>query len=287
MKSAFLTILLLLGSAAGTLAQQRGGTTATASRSGEVSIRTTGGSVRVVGWSRAEVAVRTEDEGRDRVKVTSRGGQTAVRAGDGSGNLEVRVPSGSRVEVSTRSGDVEVSGVDGAVDLQSMSGDFRIVGRPRQVAVEGISGDVEMVGTTESLRVRTVSGDVSVPRASGFVELSTVSGDLEVRSHALRSGTMRNSSGTIRFMGSLPRDGSLRLENSSGEIELRVPAGLSADFDLTALGNGRIENQLGPEPQRSGPRSRVSSVRFSSGCNCGGAEITARTVSGVIRLRRM
>lgn len=287
MKRALLTILVLLGSAAGAAGQQRG-FTSSAPRAGEVSIRTESSSVRVVGWGRSEVSVRAQDEvDPGSVRITSRGGHTEIRTRDDVGSLEVHVPAGSRVEVWTRSGSVEVTGVNGAVDLQSMSGSFRIVGRPRQVAVEGISGSVEMVGATESLRIRTVSGGVRIPQASGFVELTTVSGELEVRSRGLQSGTFRNTSGRTRFTGSVPRDGSLHLETSSGEIELRVPTGLSADYDLTALGNGRIENQFGPEPQRSGRKSRVSTVRFSGGCSCGGAEITARTVSGVIRLLRM
>lgn len=281
-KSLLLTTVLLL--AAGGAHAQRGWATADAPRDGEVTIRTENGSVRVVGWDRAEVAVRSEDDD-DRVRISSRRGQTTVRAGSGSGDIEVRVPAGSRVEVATRSGDVEVRGVRGAVDLQSMSGDFRISGDLRQVAVEGISGDVEMVGSTESLRVRTVSGDVRVPRASGFVELTTVSGDLEVRSRGLRTGTLRNTSGTTVFTGSVPRDGSLRLENSSGEIELHVPAGLPADFELTSLGNGEIQNQFGSGVRRSSRRGAVEVVRFSNGS--GGAEITARTVSGVIRLLKM
>ena len=141
-----------------------------------------------------------------------------------------------------------------------------------------------MQGTTETLRVKTVSGDIVVPQARGFVELNTVSGGIEVVSRGLRKGTIRNVSGRTVFTGTLPRDGSLHFENTSGVTELRVPAGVDARFDLSSLASGEIRSDFGPEPRRSGHPGGSQTLRFTQGS--GGAEITARTVSGTIRLRK-
>jgi DUF4097 and DUF4098 domain-containing protein YvlB len=278
MRSVLLAVLLTMSAAhAGA---QESSVRAAAPREGTVSIRTHSGSVRVVGWDRAEVAV----SGDDRARISSSGGVTRVRPSAGHEGLEVRVPAGSRVEVSTQSGGIQVSGVSGAVDLQSTSGSFRISGSPRMVSVEGISGDTEMLGSTETLRVQTVSGGISVPRAQGFLELSTVSGDIRVVSQGVRRATLRTVSGWTEFSGVVPRNASLHFENTSGTAELRVPSGVSARFDLSSLGNGEIDNKLGPEPQRRDRHSPAESVRFTHGA--GEAEITARTVSGTIRLRK-
>ncbi len=274
-------LALLLGAAPDTGAQTR----TEAPQGGTVAVRATDGTVRVVGWSRGEVSATTarDDDEDARVRVVREHGVTAVRA-RGGGWMVVHVPAGSRVVVKTRGGDIRVEGVTGALDLESTSGDFRVVGSPRMVSVEGLSGDVDVTGSTETLRVRTVSGDVRVPRARGFVEASSVSGDVQVTGHGLRRATLRSTSGKAVFSGSVPRDGSLHLESTSGIVELRVPAGIAADFDLSSLGGGQIESALGPRPTRQESSPGVSTLRFSSGS--GGAEITARTVTGIILLKK-
>ncbi|HEX8276171.1 MAG TPA: DUF4097 family beta strand repeat-containing protein [Longimicrobiaceae bacterium] len=277
-------LALLLGGGTEAAAQTR----AEASRSGTVAVRADDGRVRVMGWSRAEVSASASGRGDGEDEpvrvVRERGGVTAVRV-RGHGDVEVRVPAGSRVVVKTRSGDITVQGVTGALDLESTSGRFRVAGTPRMVTVEGLSGDVEVTGTTETLRVKTVSGDVRVPRAQGFVEAASISGDVQVTGQGLRRATLRSTSGRAVYAGSVPRDGSLHLESTSGIVELRVPAGIAADWDLSSLGGGQIESALGPRPARQYGSPGVSTLRFSSGE--GGAEITARTVTGVILIKKL
>ncbi|MEW5930957.1 MAG: DUF4097 family beta strand repeat-containing protein [Gemmatimonadota bacterium] len=275
-------LALLLGGGTEAAAQTR----AEAPRSGTVSVRADDGRVRVMGWSRAEVSATSNDHGDgegEPVRVVRQRGVTAVRA-RGPGDLVVRVPEGSRVVVKTRSGDITVQGVTGALDLESTSGRFHVAGTPRMVTVEGLSGDVDVTGTTETLRVKTVSGSVRVPRAQGFVEAASISGDVQVTGRGLRRATLRSTSGRAVYAGSVPRDGSLHLESTSGIVELRVPAGIAADWDLSSLGGGQIESALGPRPARQYGSPGVSTLRFSTGQ--GGAEITARTVSGVILVKK-
>lgn len=280
-KNVFLVLAAVLASAAGAESQQTA--RASAAPEGTVVVRTTSGAVRVVGWNRAEVQATASDE-HDGLRIRSRRGETHVRPRSGHADLEVRVPAGSRVEVSTQSGNVGVEGVNGSVVLESMSGDFRVSGSPRMVSVEGISGGFRLDGSTGTLRVATVSGDVSVPRARGFVELATVSGDIEVVSEGVRRGTIRNVSGETVFRGSVPRDASLSFETTSGETEIHLPASVAADFDLSALRNGEIRSDFGPRPARSGGDGWMRTLRFSHGG--GGAQITARTMSGTIRVRK-
>ena len=113
------------------------------------------------------------------------------------------------------------------------------------VSAEGLSGRFELKGSTASLRVKTMSGDIFVPRAVGFVELVTVTGDIDVTSRGVRRGTLRSTAGRTRFAGAVPRDGSLRFETSSGEIDLRLPRNVAADFELTSLGGGRSSASWG------------------------------------------
>ncbi|HEX2091196.1 MAG TPA: DUF4097 family beta strand repeat-containing protein [Longimicrobiaceae bacterium] len=282
-RSLILGCALLLAAATGAAAQERLSGRAPVPRDGTIVIRTQNGSVQVEGWSRAEVSVQGDRSRDGQISIRTRGGRTVVGT-EGSENLQVRVPAGSRVEVRTRTGNIQVRGVTGAVSLESSSGSFQISGSPRMVSVEGISGSIELNGSTEILRVKTLSGDIRIPRARGFVELSTVSGNIRVESRGVERGTLRNTSGRTEFRGSIPRDASLHFESSSGEIELRLPSRTAADFELTSLGGGEIDSELGPEPRTPVRRRGVEVLRFSTGR--GGAEITARTVSGSIRLRR-
>lgn len=272
--------ILFLSLGAATAAAQEPAVRAAAPREGTVSIRTGSGSVRVTAWNRAEVAVF----GDRRARISSQAGAVRVRPSSDHESLEVRVPVGSRLEVATQSGNVHVAGVGGAVDLQSTSGNFRVSGSPKTVTIEGISGNAEVLGAAETVRVRTVSGGIDVPQARGFLELTTVSGDIRIASAAVRKATVRSVSGHTGFSGSVPRDASLHFETTSGILELIVPAGVSARFDLSALAQGEIDSQLGPAPQRLSRTSSGETLRFTHGG--GHAEIAARTVTGTIRLRK-
>src|SRR5438552_2382721 len=73
------------------------------------------------------------------------------------------------------------------------------------------------------------------------------------------------------------RAGLVELESQSGAIALRVPATTVADFDLVTIG-GSITNRLTAATAGRGV------LRFSTGAEGGGAQVTARSFKGSISL---
>jgi DUF4097 and DUF4098 domain-containing protein YvlB len=107
-----------------------------------VTIHSQSGDVRVTGWDRQEILVRSTGRDRD---VALAGSRSAPTVRNRSGRLEVQVPRGSRVQVRTMSGDVDVREVPGDLEIASMSGDIRVAGAVRTLIAEAVSGDVTAV----------------------------------------------------------------------------------------------------------------------------------------------
>jgi DUF4097 and DUF4098 domain-containing protein YvlB len=210
-------------------------------------------SVTVEGSSKLVDATSIELEG-DRLLVRSRKQSFAGLFGslDGSVRVHVRVPHGSSVELATSSVDATLDGTFADLDVRSASGNVRLTG--------DLAGDAN---------VRTVSGGVRLAHVAGDVSMSTVSGSVSADS-VDGSVTMRSVSGAMR-VGSL-REGTVKVQSVSGDIELGIAAGTSIDVDAsTASGNLVTEVPLSDTPAADAGRTVV--VRSS-------------TVSGDLRVFR-
>ncbi|CAL9546292.1 DUF4097 family beta strand repeat-containing protein [Streptomyces sp. enrichment culture] len=181
------------------------------------------GRVQLIAADRADTTVEAlpadASKGRD-VKAAE---QLEVAYGDGvlriqapaaknqyfgpSGSVEVtvRLPAGSRVEVT------------------SSRAEFRGVGRFGDVDLESAQGAIK-IDETAGVRVTTSDGDVSIGRLGGSAEISTEQGDIRV-AEAVR--------------------GTVVLRTRSGDISVTAAAGVSASLDAgtghgrirNALGN--------------------------------------------------
>jgi hypothetical protein len=263
---------------------------------GSVRIVNPSGRVRIVGWDTDSLAVSGRGPGRFTTggNVNVRKVEVMASAGAGAGaasgtELEVHVPRGARVWVKSASADIDVVGVDGTLDLNSVGGAIHVVGTPADVTAETMGGPVELAGGSGRARVKTVSGDILLRGASVDLGASTLSGTITVRAAGwqrggtgVQRGKFESVTGDVRFDGELGRGGIVELESQSGTIALRVPATTTADFDLVTIG-GAITNRLTADPPQRGV------LRFSTGAGSGeggggGALVTARSFKGNISL---
>ncbi len=235
--------------------------------------------------------------------------------------LEIRIPVEKDVVVRTVSADVEVAGVAGEVSAQTTSGDLEVAGRPGRVRavstsgdvgvevsatsrvearstsgevrirgavresvdVESTSGDVDVASATPEVRAKSVSGGVTLRGVGGRVSASTVSGDTEVLDGRIQYGSFETVSGNLRLSGELQRGGAFNLQSHSGDIEILLPGGFDAEFEVTTF-SGDIDNEFGPAAQRTGRYGPGRVLRFTAGS--GGPLLTVRTFSGNVKLRR-
>ena len=216
------------------------------------------------------------------------------------------------------SAEVEVSGVQGAVDAASVSGDVNVTGQPRQVrgsstsgnvrieatttavAANSTSGNVEVVGTVrEAINAETVSGgvevrspaaEISTKSVSGTITVdgatrrlsaTTVSGEIEVRTSRLQHGAFESVSGSISYIGDVEPNGALSMVSHSGNVDVSLPRGLAARFQAATFSGG-IDTDFGGNAVRSGD-GPGRQLDFTSGN--GGALITVKSFSGEIDLQ--
>lgn len=280
MKSSFRSAALLLAMTP-CVAQAQDPFTTTADATGIVRIIAADGDIRIRPSDGAQVRLidldREEDDRGMRLRRNN--GEVQVDVFDDR-DVEVRVPAGSRLDIRTRNGDIDIDGVRGSISLETLSGDMRVGGTPSSVTVESISGDITVDGSVETLRLSTVSGDIDLPRATGSVNANTTSGDVTIVSAGVRSGEISSTSGEVRYRGTIPRDAVLEFTSASGDIELEVGRDVAADFDIENV-TGRIRNDIGPEPRRN-RWTNGEALTFTNGG--GGARITIQNVSGVVYL---
>jgi hypothetical protein len=305
-----LALMLATVAVGSATAQQRIDETRSASPSGTVQITNTAGSVRVLTWNRNEVRVTgTLGRGTERLEFTGDGDQTTVRVVlprnarnvDGS-DLEVRIPARSGVMVTTVSADIEAAGIRGPVEARStsgrvevgaeraptlkastVSGSIRLHGASTSVEAESVSGNVDIAVATSQARAKTVSGRLALRDGSGSAEASTVSGSATVEGGRFSRLTLSSVSGVLRFRGDLERGGMYHLNSHSGTIELRLPARVEADFEVSTF-SGSVSNDFGPPAERVSRYGPGRELRFTTGG--GGARVVAKTFSGSVRLSR-
>jgi DUF4097 and DUF4098 domain-containing protein YvlB len=286
-----LVVVAVTMAAAPALAQQRVDERRPAARDGVVEVRNVAGSVTVTGWDREEVAVTgVLGKGTERLEFSGSGNRTLVKVilphtshhVDGS-ELEIRVPAGSTLDVETVSADITADKVSGAVQLESVSGRISLNGDPRRFEARSVSGDVDITAVSAPGRAKSVSGAVRLKGVSGALEAGSVSGDVSVTGGTVSSVELETTSGGIVLDANLAGDARVEARSISGEVELRLPAGLAAEFEVTTF-SGDIKNDFGPAARPTSEHGPGKELSFSTGS--GGARISAKSFSGSVYLRK-
>ena len=128
-----------------------------------------------------------------------------------------------------------------------------------------------------TLVTRNVNGDVTALNLKGNVIAKTVNGDVEIGTEGGAEAETVNGS-IEAAVGMMNGSEGLSFETVNGQITLRMPQGINADFSGGTV-NGSISSDFPLTIRgRQGPRS------FSGVLGTGGPRIRLTTVNGSIRL---
>ncbi|HUG39496.1 MAG TPA: hypothetical protein VMM12_03370 [Longimicrobiales bacterium] len=262
--------------------------TAPFTRDGAFRVTVMEGTVRARAWDRDSVRVvaRLTSEGRRGfyLSVTRQGdgGKMGVEDG-GPADVEVFLPRGASLWVKTAGGAIDVTGIQGPLDLFSVTGEIRVVGSPRSLHAESMGGAIALEGEPRVARIRTGAGGIQVRGGGPDLTLSSVNGRVDVATTMpLRRALVETVSGTVQVRTALSAGSTLVVNSHDGPVDLVLPAGTDADFLVSTL-EGELRNRLTGGVARKTTGLRGRELSFTSGQ--GGAEVTIRTFSGAIIVR--
>lgn len=243
-----------------------------------------GGSVRVEGWETDSLDVSGEvDEvggGRFFLGVEADVAKLAIEGDQGevSGRLVVKVPARATVWIRTASADIEVRGLEGSVDINTVAGRVDVQGRPEVLYAESMQGDMDLHVTAGIARAKAGSGNITFFGPAQDLALTSVSGSLDVTAPELRRGRFNSVDGDIMFDGAVGSAAALVFETHSGNVTLHLPPDLAADFRIsTFLGQISVDYPQAPRPEEGAGRL---SLEFEAGD--GGGEVEVRCYSGSV-----
>jgi DUF4097 and DUF4098 domain-containing protein YvlB len=203
-------------------------------------------------------------------------------------NFTVVVPTHSALQIDATSGEVNCRGVfddvrinaaSGNASVDTAAGAARIEAASGNVTLDTAFGQVFLSAASGNVRLGEAHGDdpVEVNSASGNIEIGTVngplsaggaSGDIRV-TEARRDVTANSASGNVTL--DLVHAGAVTAQSNSGDIRIRVAAGIPTWLDLHSL-SGDIGTDLADD---NGPAAGEDTL-----------ELRANTVSGDIRIKR-
>ncbi|MDY6878048.1 MAG: DUF4097 family beta strand repeat-containing protein [Chloroflexota bacterium] len=208
------------------------------------------------------------------VSAQSSSGDITLTSLNNAGDLEVKTVSGDlmlrdviadSLTARSSSGRVQVEGValDGGLDLENTSGDVTAV-----------------IVRATSCRLASVSGDLTLDGGSGPLNLRTYAGAIEVRNGTEAELMLGTTSGEIRFSGSLDTQEGHRVESTSGDVRLVLPADTAFDLDIKT-DSGDIQTDFAVTMTDFDRKHVTGEV------NGGGPLLQINTSSGDIALERM
>lgn len=247
------------------------------------------GSVVVHGWNKDTVMVRGTLGAGDNFYMG--GGYTGAKMFVEAVNdrdpkparLEVWVPARVRLWVKTATANIDVSGVDGGLDLYVVSGTIDVTGNPHELNAEAIDGDIHITGSPPWVRAKSATGTIVFQGASSDAAFSTVSGAVKVDGGVFERTKIETVTGNISFSGLLDRSGSFDFDTHSGIVDLAIPAKMGASFSVVTIA-GSITNNVSKNSPMPGRFGRGAELTMDA--SGGGAKVSVRTFKGPVILRR-
>jgi hypothetical protein len=185
--------------------------------------------------------------------------------------VEVRLPEGSRLNVSLASAEGHLTGRYGDASVHSASGDIAVDHVAGTLDLETASGDARVNRVDGPAKVRTASGDIAVGHTGGDVNAATASGDITV-GRAESSVRVRTASGDVGI-GSA-RHGTVEIAGASGDLRVGIETGTRVWLDVSTV-SGTLRSDL-DHMSVNGPADEGAALT-----------VRARTASGNVDLRRV
>ncbi len=275
-------MLLLIAALAGAVFQDSDTTVAVRPGS-RLSLDNFDGSVTITTWTRNSIRVQGTHDDDTRVDVDVTGTTVRVRGRSRYGPPEVAyhltVPADMNLEISTHSGDIDIDGIKGEVQAQTVEGRIKVNGGTSRVSLSSVEGEVTLNNASGRITISSVDGDVTVSGARGDLQISAVDGAVRLDGLDASGVDVSTVDGEIEFSGAFQCNGRYRLNSHDGDVTVTVPT-LDAAVSVVTY-EGDFDSDF--EVTINGTRNRKR-LDFTVGKGC--ARVELESFDGSVRLRK-
>ncbi len=285
------------------------------SKTGKVFIENDQGHVTIRGWDKAQVQVKGFiDERALDYRFETRGNRTEFIVdmpsrynNDGNrykeSKLEIFVPSSSFTQLESVNADTDIRGLTAGVKLETVNGDIYISDIEGKINLESVNGDIDSVNLNGQIKIDTVNGDVDDQDSQGEIRFEAVNGNLKTNTRAddvrveavngdidLNLDTLSNLDistvgGEVEVdMKAMNQDARIQVKTVSGDVTLKFPTDVSAEFEIASHAGGRIKNSLTANKVKKAKYGPSSSLEFA--INGADGEVEVDTISGRIVIKK-
>jgi hypothetical protein len=251
---------------------------------GEVVVRT---------WDRDAVQIRAEHQDGISIEIDRSGNSISVEPDLERGGhvhqpieFDVTVPVAFDLILEGVALSVDVRGTEGQVEVTTVHGPVTVYGGRGNITLESVNGPVYLEGAHGDIEVIGVAGGVTMVNCSGDISAQSVGGPLSLEGVTSPDVEVGTVGGTLQYQGSIEDGGRYNFGSHGGDIWLRLPPGIDAEFEILALsGSVEVEYPGAPAEAEAGkgiPGLMGKSLRFELGT--GSARIEIETFGGKVHI---
>ena len=217
-----------------------------AAAEGEVQVFCAAGEVEVSTWDLPEYRLEaSSDDGVERIDVAEEPGVLTVRiiarkgaTSSRDAKIQLRIPVGSRLEVTTVGARIGVYGLGGRAQLRSASGLVEMVAARGPAEIHSVSGAVKYAGTgvPTTLHVETLSGRIDVRNAAGILDAQSTVGAVHVDAVLADRIHVQATNGRAEVDARLSPQADVRVESFGGAVQARLVAEAGYRYDVGTQG---------------------------------------------------
>jgi DUF4097 and DUF4098 domain-containing protein YvlB len=184
-------------------------------------------------------------------------------------DLEVTVPAGTAVTVSTATAPINADGLTGDITLSSDTG---------KISVSGIG--------SSHLNVRSVAAPVELSHVTlGYVHVTSSGGGVQMMDVTGPKVNVATGSGNITYQGDCSGVGDYLMTTHSGNIDVSLPETASVDLNAHSA-SGTVENDFPLQAKTHPVFVPKSGSSFAGTSNSGSSSVELRSFSGKIRVKK-
>jgi DUF4097 and DUF4098 domain-containing protein YvlB len=280
---------------------------------GELSLSNIAGDVTVTKGNGADTTIdivktaraRTADDakamlGAVNIAITERNGRAEVKAefpqseqgGYGWGrrgtnvsvSYTVSTPAGTRLTISSISGNVRVSDVKGDLTVNTISGGVRLANAGRIASAKSVSGSVEILDTQidGAVEAQSVSGGVVLRKVTARrVNVGSVSGAVQIEDVQCDRVEAHSISGDVQYGGALAKGGRYELTSHSGNVRVDVAGNTGFELEANSF-SGSVRSDLPLTSSSTGDGGPMRRRALRGVYGDGSAVLSVTTFSGSV-----